>query len=119
MCVPAPGQAALGIEIRQNDDRIATYVAVLNDADAYRDVTAEREMLRSLEGGCRVPIGAWARVASGRFALTGMVATPNGQRVIKETIEGNSNDPHALGREVAEKLRAQGAAEILAELEGV
>lgn len=119
MCVPAPGQAALGIETRQSDDRIATYVAVLSDADAFRDVTAEREMLRSLEGGCRVPIGAWARLEDGRFVLTGMVATPNGQRVIKETVEGNTNDPVALGRVVADKLRAQGAVDILADLEEV
>ena len=116
MCVPAPGQAALGIEVRQNDARVSAYIAVLNDADAFQDVNAEREMLRSLEGGCRVPIGAWARLESGRFVLTGMVATTNGQRVIKETLEGNKNDPQALGREVANKLRALGAAEILADL---
>ncbi len=119
LCVPAPGQAALGIETRQHDDRVAMYVAVLNDSDAFRDVIAEREMLRSLEGGCRVPIGAWARLASGHFVLTGVVATPNGLRVIKETIEGQINDPLALGREMANKLRQQGAAEILADLENV
>jgi len=119
LCVPAPGQAALGIETRQKDDRVATYVAVLNDSDAFRDVTAERAMLRSLEGGCRVPIGAWARLTSGRFELTGLVATPNGQRVLKETIVGQKSDPQALGCEVAEKLRLQGADEILADLEGV
>lgn len=116
-CVPAPGQAALGIETRQDDKRVAGFVDALNHSDTFRDVTAEREMLRILEGGCRVPIGAWARIDAGDFLLTGVVATPDGQRVIKETMCGQAKDPEALGREVAAKLRMQGADGILASLE--
>ena len=115
MCVPAPGQAALGIETRAHDARTAAYVAVLNDASAFRDVGAEREMLRTLEGGCRVPIGAWARKESDKFSLTGVVASPNGHRVIKASLVGDKEDPGRLGREMAEKLRALGADDILAD----
>jgi hydroxymethylbilane synthase len=115
MCVPAPGQAALGIETRAHDARTAAYVAVLNDASAFRDVGAEREMLRTLEGGCRVPIGAWARMESDKFSLTGVVASPNGHRVIKASLVGDKEDPGRLGREMAEKLRALGADDILAD----
>jgi len=117
VCVPAPGQAALGIETRQKDDRVAAFVEVLNDVDAFRDVGAEREMLRTLEGGCRVPIGAWARVEAGEFRLTGMVATPDGQCVIRESLVGDPDNPQDLGRAMAKKLIGLGADDILANLE--
>ena len=117
LCVPAPGQAALGIETRDGDERVARFVAALNDSDTFRDVVAEREMLRVLEGGCRVPIGAWARVNDEGFLLTGVVATPDGQRVIKESILGQMEAPEMLGRDVAGKLKSLGAEEILANLE--
>ena len=115
-CVPAPGQAALGIETRDGDDETAHYVDALNDKEAFRDVGAERELLRTLEGGCRVPIGAWARFESGELRLTGVVASPDGLKVIKETRVGTVDAPQALGCEVAEKLREAGADEILANL---
>lgn len=118
-CVPAPGQAALGIETREGDGDTAQYIAALNDPEAFRDVGAERELLRTLEGGCRVPIGAWARIQAGEFVLTGVVASPDGKRVIKETVVGEQQEPQKLGREVAEKLRDAGADEILANLSGV
>lgn len=116
LCVPAPGQAALGIETRAKDDRVARYVAELNDDNAYRDVHAEREMLRVLEGGCRVPIGAWARQDDGEFVLTGVVASPDGRRVIKETLSGQANHPKLLGQKMAEKLLSLGAQDILTDL---
>lgn len=116
LCVPAPGQAALGIETRQDDERVASYVRVLNDPSTFRDVVAEREMLRLLDGGCRVPIGAWARLNGHDFLLTGVVATPDGSRVIKETSQGQVDQPIDLGRDVAQKLQALGASEILAQL---
>jgi len=118
ICVPAPGQAALGIETRAGDDRIAEFVCALNDADAFRDVTAERAMLRTLEGGCRVPIGALATGINNALVLTGVVATPDGKRVIRVTDNGNPDKPVELGQAVAEKLRDQGADEILGSLEG-
>lgn len=118
ICVPAPGQAALGIETRAGDDRIAEFIQALNDPHGFRDVTAERSLLRTLEGGCRVPIGALATNNNGVFGLTGVVATPDGKRVIRETDSGDPDKPVELGQAVAKKLRSKGADEILSNLEG-
>ena len=116
ICLPAPGQAALGIEIREGDERITDLVGVLNCAETQQAVTAERAMLAALGGDCRVPIGGYAvfDAASIEFLiLSGVVATPDGRQVMSESAEGHALSAEQLGVRVAKGLIEQGAGEIL------
>ncbi len=116
ICLPAPGQAALGIEIREGDQRITDLVGVLNCVETQQAVTAERAMLAALGGDCSVPIGGYAAVDKASIAvllLSGVVATPDGRRVISERREGQVSSPEQLGMRVARGLLKQGAGEIL------
>ncbi len=116
ICLPAPGQAALGIEIREDDDRITDLVGVLNCAETQQAVTAERAMLAALGGDCSVPIGGYAVVDKASvdvLMLSGIVATPDGRRVISERAEGRASSAEQLGMRVAKGLIEQGAEEIL------
>ncbi len=110
--VPAPGQGALGIEIREGDERVAALVGALDHAPSRATSSAERALLAALGGGCRVPIAAHAVVVDGAgFHLDGLVAAPDGSRVVRA--EGDDEEPDALGAMVAEALAAIGARELL------
>ncbi len=116
ICLPAPGQAALGIEIREGDERTTDLVRVLNCAETQQAVTAERAMLAALGGDCGVPIGGYAAVDKASIdvlLLSGVVATPDGRQVISQRIEGQVSSPEQLGMRVAKGLIEQGAGEIL------
>ena len=119
ICVPAPGQAALGIETRQGDGKIGAVVDVLNDLETQQAVTAERSMLEALGGSCHVPIGGLAiqdPISVEGLLLTGIVATPDGKRIVRKKIEDQPVHAKQLGIRVANGLLAQGAGEILAAL---
>jgi hydroxymethylbilane synthase len=113
---PAAGQGALGIEIRNGDVATRTLLAFLDDAAARATTTCERALLKKLGGGCQVPIGAFAEMKSGRIRLHGLVAHPDGTKVLRETREGD--DPIRLGEEVGETLLDRGGDVILEELYG-
>ena len=116
ICLPAPGQAALGIEIREGDQRITDLVGVLNCVETQQAVTAERAMLAALGGDCSVPIGGYAAVDKASIdvlSLSGVVATPDGRRVISERGEGQASSAEQLGMRVAKGLVEQGAGVIL------
>src|SRR6202158_2816894 len=87
MC-PAAGQGALGIEIRQGDRATRQQLLFLEDAAARATTTCERALLNKLGGGCQVPIGAFAEVAGGGIHLNGLVAHPDGTKVLRETRDG-------------------------------
>ena len=108
---PAAGQGALGIEIRDGDQRIAEAVAFLDDAPTRFAVTAERLALAALGGGCQVPIGVhcWP-VSDDKFEILGVVADPDGSRVLSGRAVGV--EAEALGRAVAADLIEQGAGEL-------
>ena len=110
MC-PAAGQGALGIEIRAGDPETRQHLAFLDDAAARATTTCERALLNKLGGGCQVPIGAFAEMRGGRLHLEGVVADPNGSRVIREARDGG--DPVQLGELVGETLLQRGGEEIL------
>ena len=114
--LPAVGQGALGIEIRENDPEVEAIVKKLHHQPTADCVMAERAFLRKLEGGCQVPIAAFGTVKGDELTLDGLVAEIDGQRVIKEQIIGPVKDSEALGVALAQKLLDQGAGEILAEL---
>ncbi len=111
--LPAGGQGALGIETRANDTRVHALVSSLNDAATMACCTAERHMQEVLEGGCRVPIGALARLDGETLTLTGVVASEDGLLLVRDTIVGPASAPAALGEQLARRLLAAGADEIL------
>lgn len=111
--LPANGQGALGIECRSNDDAMKELLRPLQCQETRVRVLAERAMNRRLEGGCQVPIGAYAELKGDNVYLRGLVGDPNGQHVLRDEIEGSVNDAEALGTELAERLLSKGAGEIL------
>ncbi|WP_435017806.1 hydroxymethylbilane synthase [Tundrisphaera sp. TA3] len=112
--LPAVGQGALGIECRADDARTLAWLAPLDDPATHRAVAAERRTLADLEGGCMIPLAAFARDVDGRLRLDAMVVDPDGTEMVAAGLDGPIDDPEGLGRRVAEALRAQGADRILA-----
>ena len=115
--LPAPGQGALGIVTRTEDAETRGSVGALNDPDSFATVTAERTCLEALGGGCQVPIGALGLAYDERLRLWGLVASPDGKRVVRGDLTGHLADPQALGHKLANLLRKRGAEPILAELD--
>lgn len=116
--LPACGQGALAVEVRADDARTAKLCGALDHPATHRATTAERAFLAALGGGCLAPVGAYGRPTTGgkSFVLTGMVASLDGSRLLRQTITGVAADPGeatALGKRLAEQLLADGAAEIL------
>ncbi len=111
--VPAVGQGALAIEVREGDDRTEKLIAPLNDHRAAAEITAERAVLESLGGGCQVPIGAYAEYISDELSLVGAVCHPEGSLRITERATGAPDTAKHLGGVVAEKLKNSGATELL------
>ena len=112
----AVGQGALGIECRAEDGEVLELLKVLEHAATRDRCLAERAFLRELEGGCQVPIGVNTKVEGETLTLTGMVASLDGKKLIKDTISGSSTEAVQLGCELAIRLRNAGAGEILAEI---
>ncbi|MGA9544436.1 MAG: hydroxymethylbilane synthase [Candidatus Sulfotelmatobacter sp.] len=112
MC-PAAGQGALGIEIRKGDSATRQQLAFLDNAAARVATTCERALLNRLGGGCQVPIGAFTEIRSGKLHLEAIVADPDGSRLLRESRDGNLNDPEQLGNAVGETLLNRGGEDIL------
>lgn len=110
MC-PAAGQGALAIETRDDGGHASRFVKKLDDATARLEVDAERALLQALGGGCQVPIGAHARAEAGAVRLIGVVATPDGSRLIRGEAAGT--EPARVGADLGVRLLQQGAREIL------
>lgn len=112
----AVGQGALGIECREGDTEILELLKVLqHQPTAYR-CYAERAFLRELEGGCQVPIGVNTVIEGDTLTLTGIVASLDGQKLVKDTVSGLTTDAEKLGIELAHRAKQQGAQEILDEI---
>ncbi|GAA5416256.1 porphobilinogen deaminase [Paraliobacillus ryukyuensis] len=109
--VPAVGQGALAIECRETDEELLTWLAKIQDQHTTTTVTAERKFLHLLEGGCQVPIAGYATMEGKDIVLSALVATPDGKTVLHEIVRGN--EPNQVGQLAAEKLKAQGAQEII------
>ena len=112
----AVGQGALGIECRQGDGRVLEWIKVLEHGPTARRCLAERAFLRALEGGCQVPIGVNSRLEGETLVLTGMVASLDGQRLIRDEARGDQADPEPIGVALADALRQRGATAILEEI---
>jgi hydroxymethylbilane synthase len=117
VCVPAPGQGIVAIEVREDDTNVREFVAGMSDADAAAALDTERALVEALGGGCQTPIGALATVAdNGALELVGAVAAPDGSRVIRASARASRGEAAALGARVGRDLIAQGADAILAEV---
>ena len=114
--LPANGQGAVGIECRTDDEAIKVLLAPLEHSETRIRVNAERAMNRHLEGGCQVPIGAYALVSGDQVHLRGLVGAIDGSEILRDEVSGHVDDAEKLGVELAKMLLAQGADRILAEV---
>ncbi|MHB8765585.1 MAG: hydroxymethylbilane synthase, partial [Deferrisomatales bacterium] len=114
--LPAIGQGAVGIECRQQDPEVNALVGALRHEATWTAVLAERAFLATLQGGCQVPIAAFAEVSGGEVALRGLVGTLDGATLIRGTRRGPVTDAQSLGEDLAEELLDRGAREILDEV---
>ena len=114
--LPANGQGAVGIECRIDDSVTKALLAPLEHNETRIRVNAERAMNRHLEGGCQVPIGAYALVEGDQVHLRGLVGAIDGSEILRDEISGHVDDAEKLGIELAKKLLTQGADKILADV---
>lgn len=112
--LPANGQGALGIECRSNDNEVKALLKPLEHEVSRICVLAERAMNRRLEGGCQVPIGAFAELEGETLTLRGLVGNPDGSQVIRGEMQGHMKDAEQIGTELANDLLDRGAGAILA-----
>jgi len=112
----APGQGAIAIEIREEDNDILEVLSVLNHKESAISVTAERSFLNRLEGGCQIPFAAHATLNGDTLIVEGLVATLDGRKMQRETITGDSKDAIQLGIDLANSIQDNGGYEILEEV---
>ncbi len=117
VCVPAPGQGIIAVEIRDHDTRAKEVVAQVDDPDAAAALRAERAVVTRLGGGCQMPIGALAVMTGGQLSVRGVVISPDGTRMIDGNSQGAAADAERLGVEVADQLLRRGAGDILADVQ--
>lgn len=117
--LPAVGQGALCVEIRQNDLEIETVVSSLEHHQTRTIVMAERAFLHRLEGGCQIPIAAHGKIDKDVFTLCGLVADVDGTTIIKETLSGPKDSAESIGLELADRLASMGAENIIKNLKPV
>ena len=113
--VPAVGQGIIALEMRK-DGKQRELVKKIDDPKVRICAQAERSLLRTLNGGCQVPIGCYAQVENGRLGILAAVSSLDGKRYIEKTIEGDISDPERLGADLAKKIIDDGADEILDEI---
>jgi hydroxymethylbilane synthase len=117
ICVPAVGQGVLGIEARTRDvaegGELGAALAKLDHAATRAAVTAERALLRELEGGCQVPLGAWARTEAGELVMDACIASVDGAEYIRKRVVGDAANAEGLGKKLARAMLEAGAARIL------
>ena len=119
VCVPAPGQGIIAIEIREDDQRTRDLVRTINDTTASVMLDAERAVVTRLGGGCQMPIGAYAIVEGETMTLTAIVIALDGRREVRTTAAGSVREPRTVGIRVADSLLARGADTILADAQKV
>jgi len=111
--LPAVGQGALGIETRADDRETSRFVAALDDLESHAAVTAERALLRELEGGCQIPLGAWARFENGELRLEACVFSADGKEFVRKELRGQPGEAEKLGVRLGQIMIEAGADRIL------
>jgi len=113
VCLPAVGQGAIAVQARVKDTDAAAFLAPLDDAETRTAIIAERALLAAMQGGCQVPLGAWARMERGELVMEACVCSVDGLRYIKERATGAAENATQLGEQLARQLLDAGAMEIL------
>lgn len=113
VCLPAAGQGAIGLEVRQDDEQMLALAALVNHPPTAAAVTAERALLGALQAGCRLPVAAFGRLSDTVLHLEGLIASPDGKTVIRSSLSGSPGEARAIGRALAEELLHLGGEEIL------
>ncbi|VAX22202.1 Porphobilinogen deaminase, partial [hydrothermal vent metagenome] len=116
VCLPAVAQGALGIETRKGDGGIMALIGFLDHPNTRAEVEAERAFLEKLEGGCQVPIAAYATLKDGVITLDGLVGAVDGSVIHREKMSAGVDSGKKLGVDLAEKLLDMGAGKILDEV---
>jgi len=116
VCLPAVTQGVIGIECRQNDSRTVEILRPLEDPATRKVMDAERAFAARLGGSCQSPIAGYAELDADRITLRGLVAEPDGSRLLHDSLSGSAEDPAALGRQLAERVLAAGAGPLLERL---
>jgi hydroxymethylbilane synthase len=116
VCMPAVGQGAIAAECRNSDSEALEVLATLDDAETRNAIIAERALLSALQGGCQVPIGAWARTEREEFVLEACVCSIDGSQYVKQRASASPDQAVALGEHVARLLIESGAQPILEEV---
>lgn len=114
--LPAIGQGALALEVREDDREVRELIRFLKHPDTETAMAAERSFLRTLQGGCQVPIAALARVDGDTVRISGLVADTDGSSVFRDSAEGPADDAARIGSELAARILDQGARDILEKL---
>jgi hydroxymethylbilane synthase len=114
--IPATSQGVIAIESRINDPRIDAYLNEINSPSTWNAIDAERAFLRNIEGGCQVPVGCYTEIENDNISITGFVAAVDGTDYIQDTESGTLENTESVGINLAEKLIAKGAKEILANI---
>ncbi|MEW6202834.1 MAG: hydroxymethylbilane synthase, partial [bacterium] len=112
----AVGQGTIAVEMRANDENAHLFVAELHDEATWCEVNAERALMRTLEGGCQIPIGALARCLNGKLVLDACIASLDGEDLFRASIEGSVDEAEDLGIRLAHRLLDMGGKKILEEI---
>jgi hydroxymethylbilane synthase len=113
VCMPAVGQGAIAVEARLKDVEAQETVAALDDQETRSAIIAERALLSAMQGGCQVPLGAWARMERGELLMEACVCSVDGLQYIKERASGPVDEAAQIGERLAQQLLQAGAMEIL------
>ena len=116
VCMPAVGQGAIAVECRLKDTETADILVPLDDAETRTAIIAERALLAALQGGCQVPLGAWARIERGELVLEACVCSVDGAQYVKQRATAPPDQAAALGEHMARLLIEAGAQPILEEV---
>jgi len=114
--LPAVGQGAIAIESRVRDQEAAEILGRLDDEETRTVIIAERALLAALQGGCQVPLGAWARMERGELVMEAAVCSVDGQRYVRQKVTGQPAQAAELGQQMAQLLVENGARDILEEV---
>jgi hydroxymethylbilane synthase len=116
VCLPAVTQGVIGIECRQGDSSTVQFLRLLEDPATRKVMDAERAFAARLGGSCQSPIAAYAQLDAAQITLRGLVAEPDGSRLLKDSVSGSAENPSALGHQLAERMLADGAGPLLERL---
>lgn len=111
--IPAVGQGAVAIQIRENDDSMQAIVDAISDYQTWQTTMAERSLLRTLEGGCQVPVGCFSELNGNRYTMTGMVASTDGKTMIRKAVTCTLDEASEKAIELAQAILDDGGQTIL------